>query len=161
MSEQIKSVLHNIKKSKMFGQWDAYNVAVTDTRCIFAKLTGDLLKKAAADANQNGKEEGKVFLDRWGDQMSATLRYGDRYLTMSAGEVLEETGDNFSVDNASIKSITFKEKTRRMDTNSPIKRIYGEVTFDTGRGKTTYQIDGMPVDDIAALKAVLGDKIHG
>ena len=50
MSEQIKCVLHNIKKAKMFGQWDDYNVAVTDTRCIFAKLTGDLLKKAAAEA---------------------------------------------------------------------------------------------------------------
>ena len=160
MPEQIKCVLHNIKKPKMFGQWDAYNVAVTDTRCIFAKLTGDLLKKAAADVNQKGKEEGKGFLGRWGDQMSATLRYGDRYLAMSAEEVLQETGDNFSVDNASIKSITFKERTRRADTNLAIKRIYGEVTFDTGHGKTTYQIDGMPVDDIASMRAVLGDKIR-
>lgn len=161
MPEQIKCVLHNIKKPRMFGQLDAYNVAVTDTRCIFAKLTSDLLKKAAADANRKGKEEGKGFFDRWGDQMSATLRYGDRYLTMSPEEVLQETKDNFAVDNTGIKSIVFREKTRRADIDSAIKRIYGEVTFDTGHGKTTYQLDGMPVDDIAAMRAVLGDKIHG
>jgi hypothetical protein len=161
MPEQVKCVLHNIKKSKMFGAADAYNVAVTDTRCIFAKLTGDLLKKAAAEANQRGKEEGKGFLGRWGDQLTATLKYGDRYLAMSADDVMKETADNFVIDIADVKTISFKEKHRIADANSIIRRIYGEVTFDTKSGKTTYQIDGMPVDDIAAMQAVMGEKVRG
>lgn len=160
MPEQIKCVLHNIKKTKMFGMVDAYNVAVTDTSCIFAKLTGDLLKKAAAEANQKGKEDGKGFFGRWGDQMSATLRYGDRYLTMLADEVMKETPDNFVVDIADIETISFKEKQRVSGAKDAIRRIYGEVTFDTKHGKTTYQIDGMPVDDIAAMRAVIGDKVR-
>lgn len=161
MSEQIKCVLHNIKKAKMFGQWDAYSVVVTGTRCIFAKLTGDLLKKAAAEANQKGKEDGKELLDRWGDQMAATLRYGDRYLGLSAEAIMQECKDNFAVDNSSLKSISFREKTRRTDAGSAIKQIYGEVASDSTSGKTTYQLEDMSVDDVVYMRAVLGDKIRG
>ncbi len=161
MAEQVKCVLHNIKKPKAFGTWDAFNVAVTESRCIFARLTTDLLKKAAAEVNEKGKEEGKGFLGRWGDQITATLFYGDRYLNAAPEAVLGETKDNFAIGFEEIKSISFKEKRRVQDAKSIIKRIYGEVTFDTSRGKMTYQIDGMPVDDIAAMKAVLGDKVRG
>ena len=161
MPEQVKYVLHNINKPKKFGTWDTCNVAVTDTRCIFAKLTSDLLKKAAAEANQKGKEEGKGFFSRWGDQMSATSKYGDRYLNMSADDVLKENPDNFAIDHTEIKAISFKQKQSVEDADKVIRRIYGEVTFDTNRGKTTYQMGGMPVNDIAAMRAVLGDKVRG
>lgn len=161
MPEQVKCVLHNIKKARFFGNPDAYNVAVTESRCIFAKLTSDLLKKAAAEANEKGKEEGKGFLGRWGDQLSATLLYGDRYLGLSADEVMQENKENFAISIADIKSISFKEKQRVKQPGQVITRIYGEVTFETSQGKTTYQIDAMPVDDIAAMKAVLGNKVRG
>ena len=161
MPEQVKCVLHNIKKSKMFGSWDAFNVAVTDSRCIFAKLTADLLKKAAAEANEAGKAEGKGFLGRWGDQMSATMGYGNRYMNYTPDQVLQETKDNFAINFTDIKSIDFKEKRRIQDAGKIIHRIYGEVTFDTARGKMVYMIDGMPVDDIAAMKVVIGGKVRG
>jgi hypothetical protein len=161
MSEQIKCILHNIKKTKMFGTPESFNVAVTDSRCIFAKLTADLLKKAAAEANEAGKAEGKGFLGRWGDQIAATMTYGDRYLQYIPEQVLQENKDNFAVTFTDIKSIEFKEKRRIQDAGSIIRRIYGEVTFDTAQGKTTYQMDGMPVDDIAAMKAVMGNKVRG
>jgi hypothetical protein len=153
--------LHNIKKAKTFGTPEAYNVAVTDNRCIFAKLTNDLLKKAAADANEAGKAEGKGFLGRWGDQMAATMKYGDRYLNWTPEQVLQETKENFAIGFGDIKSIDFQEKKRIQDAGSIIRRIYGEVTFDTAQGKFKYLIDGMPVDDIAAMKAVLGAKVRG
>ena len=161
MPEQVKCVLHNIKKSKMFGTPEAFNVAVTDSRCIFARLTPDLLKKAAAEANEAGKAEGKGFLGRLGDQMSATMGYGNRYLNYTPEQILQETKDNFAINFTDIKSIDFKEKRRVQDAENIIRRIYGEVTFDTAQGKTSYMIDGMPVDDIAAMKAVIGGKVHG
>ncbi len=161
MPEQVKCVLHNIKKAKTFGTPETYNVAVTESRCIFARLTADLLKKTAAEANEAGKSEGKGFLSRWGDQITATLQYGDRYLTWTAEAVMQENKDNFSIDFGDIKSIDFREKRRMQDANKIISRVYGEVTFDTARGKTTYQIDGMPVNDIAAIKAVIGGKVRG
>jgi hypothetical protein len=161
MAEQVKCVLHNIKKSKMFGTPEAFNVAVTDSRCIFARLTADLLKKAAAEANEAGKAEGKGFLGRWGDQMAATMGYGNRYLNYTPDQVLQETKDNFAINFAEIKSIDFKEKRRVQDAGAVFHRIYGEVTFDTAQGKTTYLIDGMPVDDIAAMKTIIGGKVRG
>jgi hypothetical protein len=161
MQEQVKCVLHNIKKSRMFGTPEVFNVAVTDSRCIFAKLTADLLKKAAAEANEAGKAEGKGFLGRWGDQLSATMGYGNRYISYTPEQVLQETAGNFAVSFADIKSIDFKEKRRVQDAGKIIHRIYGEVTFDIAQGKTTYMIDGMPVDDIAAMKAVIGAKVRG
>jgi hypothetical protein len=160
MPEQVKCVLHNIKKPKFFGTPDAFNVAVTESRYIFAKLTSDLLKKAAAEANEKGKEEGKGFMGRWGDQITATLLYGDRYLGLSADEVLKENSENFAIGFTDIKSISFKEKTRVKQPGQIITRIYGEVTFETNQGKTTYQIDAMPVDDIAAMKAAIGEKVR-
>lgn len=144
----------------MFGRVDAYNVALTGSRCIFAKLTSGLLKRAAAEAQEKGKEEGKGFFGRWGDQLAATLRYGDRYLGMPAEQVLQETKDNFAIAFDDIKNIRFKEKQRRSDVGDAIKRIYGEVTFDTQKGKMVYFLDGMPVDDIAAMQAILGDKVQ-
>lgn len=161
MPEQVRCVLHNIKKPRMFGAPDTYNVAATDSRCIFARLTNDMLKKAAAEANRKGKEEGKGFFSRWGDQMAATLKYGDRYLAMPPEEIMKENRDNFAVDHRDIKSISFREKHTIEDANKILRRIYGEVTFDTVRGKTTYQLDGMPVADIAAMRSVLGDRVRG
>jgi hypothetical protein len=161
MPEQVKCVLHNIKKTKMVGNPEAFNVAVTDSRCIFARLTADLLKKAAAEANETGKAEGKGFLGRWGDQISATMGYGNRYLNYTPEQVLQETSGNFAINFADIKSIDFREKRRVQDAGKIIHRIYGEVTFDTAQGKTTYMIDGMPVDDIAAMKTVIGSKVRG
>jgi hypothetical protein len=161
LAEQIKCILHNIKKPKTFGTPEGFNAAVTDSRVIFAKLTNDLLKKAAAQANEAGKAEGKGFLGRWGDQIAATMTYGDRYLQYTPEQVLQENSDNFAINFEEIKSIEFKEKRRIQDAGSIMRRIYGEVTFDTARGKTTYQIDGMPVDDIAAMKAVIGAKVRG
>ena len=159
MPETVKCVLHNIRKAKMFGTPETYNVVVTESRCIFAGLTADLLKKAAAEANEKGKDEGKGFLGRWGDQIAATLTYGDRYLNMSPDDVMRENPKNFSINLNDIKSISFNEKTRVQD-KGIIKRIYGEVTFDTNQGKNTYQIDGMPVDDIAAMRGLLGNKVR-
>jgi hypothetical protein len=161
MPEQVKCVLHNIKKTKMFGAGDAYNVAVTDSRCIFARLTADLLKKAALEANEKGKEEGKGFLGRWGDQIMATLTYGDRYLNMSADAVMQENKENFAINFTDIKGVSFKEKSRIKQPGQILVRIFGEVTFETNQGKNTYTIDSMPVDDIAAMKAVIGDKVRG
>ncbi len=159
--EQVRCVLHNIKKPKMLGAPDTYNVAVTDSRCLFARLTNDMLKKAAAEASQKGKEEGKGFLSRWGDQIAATLKYGDRYLAVSPEDILKENRDNFAIDHRDIKSISFHEKRRAEEAGKIIRRIYGEVTFETTRGRTTYQVDGMPVDDIASMRKVLGDKVRG
>lgn len=161
MPEQVRCVLHNIGKSKMFGsRIVTYNVAVTDTRCIFAKLTDDMLKKATAEANQKGKQDGKGFLSRVGDWMAVTKTYGDRYLGMPADDVIKETRDNFAIAITDIKAIIFKVTREEEIVGELIKRIDGEVTFDTVHGKTTYKMSGIPVKDIAAMREIMGQKVR-
>ncbi len=163
MSEQVRCVLHNIKKTKFLGRWDTYNVAVTEQRCIFAKLTNDMLKNAVTEASAQGKAEGKGFLARWGDQLQASLSYGNRYLSLAPDDILKENPDNFAVANEDVEAVCFREvrQKRPGQGGRVIQRVYGEVTFKTGKGKTEYALDTVPVDDIAALRKVLGDKVQG
>lgn len=160
MSERVLCVLHNIKTAKAFSTPDAYNVAVTNYRCIFAKLTTELLNRAAAEANTQGQAQGKGFFARWGDQLSATLFYGDRYLGWPGEAVLAECPGNFAIEFTNIRSVTFREK-RRYEQGQWITRINGEVTFDTTYGKYNYQLDSMPINDIAEMRGVMGNIVHG
>ncbi len=161
MSERVLCVLHNIKTAKAFSTPEAYNVAVTDYRCIFAKFTTELLKQAIAETSAQAKAEGKGFFAQWGDQLSVTLFYGDRYIGWPGEAVLAECPGNFAIEFTQIRSITFREKRRHQQPGQIIVRIYGEVTFETTFGKTTYQIDSMPVDDIAAMRGVMGNIVRG
>jgi hypothetical protein len=69
--EQIVWILPGAYKPKSFGRRDCFTIVVTDQRTIFAMLTSQMLKDAAAEAQQKGKEEGKGFFARWGDQMQS------------------------------------------------------------------------------------------
>ncbi|MCX6653800.1 MAG: zinc ribbon domain-containing protein [Candidatus Bathyarchaeota archaeon] len=82
--ERIISIVPNLKKPKSFGRWDTYNLIVTDKRCVFAILTADMLNKSIQEANEQGKAQGKGVMDRWGDQMSATMGYWRRYESMDS-----------------------------------------------------------------------------
>ncbi|MDD5339415.1 MAG: hypothetical protein PHG35_08470 [Dehalococcoidales bacterium] len=161
MSERVLCVLHNIKSAKAFGTPDAYNMAVTNYRCIFAKFTADILKQASAEANAQGQAEGKGFFERWADQLTATLFFGNRYLGWPGEAVLAECPGNFAIEFTNIHRVTFREKRRYQEPGQIIVRIYGEVTFDTTFGKYTYQLDNMPVDDIAAMRGVMGNLVQG
>ncbi len=161
MSEQVVCVLHNVKKSKFLGRFDTYNVAVTAERCIFARLTSEMLKRAAAEANAQGKSEGKGFMARWGDQLQASLSYGNGYVGAAPDEILKENPDNFAVPNGDIEAIEFREVKQKADRGQTIRRVFGEVPFKTRSGKAKYEMDAYPVDDIAALKTVLGNKVAG
>lgn len=119
-----------------------------------------MLKKAVSEANASGKAEGKEFLDRWGDQMKVSLTYGNRYLTMAPEDILKENPDNFSLVHEDINAVRFKEKRTAAQKGAVVKQISAEVAFETKNGKTEYDIDGYPTDDIDALKRVLGDKVR-
>ncbi len=159
MPEQVKCVLHNIKKGKSFGRWDVYNVAVTDERCIFALATAEMAKEAVRLINEQGKAEGKGFFSRWGDQLKTSLTYGEKYRNMAPDDILRENSTNFALAHSDIKKIQFKQKHTIEDKDALLRRILGEVTFETNKGKYSFESDGFPVNDIADMKQVLGDKV--
>ena len=69
MSERIVAVIPLVRKPKSFGRSDTYTLVVTDMRMVFAELTSDMLKEITEEAQRRGKEEGKGFFARWGDQL--------------------------------------------------------------------------------------------
>ncbi len=160
-AETVRCILHNIKKPKSFGRWDIYNVAFTRERCIFALLTSDMLKQAAKEANEQGKAEGKGFLSRWDDQIAITLAYADKYQNMAPDQILAETAGNFSIANTDIKKVKFRQTHSAQDRGAMVRRVMGEVTFESTRGKQSYNIDFYPTNEIATIKQALGNKVEG
>jgi len=149
LHERIVAIVPNLKKPKSFGRWDVYNLIVTERRCIFAILTSDMLTRAIKEANEQGKSQGKGFMDRWGDQFQATLGYWRHYESMEPDSALRENKENFSVDLSAVKSAYVNKKEKAGQGRNAFKVHYWEVVIETRSDKIKYESDGDPSDSIA------------
>lgn len=156
MSEAIATIISTVRKPKSFGRSDTYTLIVTDTRMIFAEMTGDMLKEAAMEAQRLGKEEGKGFFSRWGDQIKASMRFADRYWQIPPDDALAENSKNFAVQNASVKKIKVRSRDDSAHPDEPA-RTYTELKIESSSGKFEFKIDGHDAKGIReALQAVFG-----
>jgi hypothetical protein len=144
--ERNIQIVPNIKKPKSFGRWDTYNLVVTDRRCIFALLTADMLNRSIQEANERGKAEGRGFMDRWGDQMSASVGYWRRYESMDPEAVLGENRENFSFERSLVRRAYVEQRRRGNQRNSP---PYWEVIIETRGGNYKYESDADPSPEIS------------
>ncbi len=159
MNETIAAVIPLVRKPKSFGRSDTYTLVVTDSRLIFAEMTGDMLKEAAAEAQRRGKEEGKGFLSRWGDQIKATMRYADRYWQVPPDDALGENKRNFAIQNPSVKKIRVKSKDESGDPDQS-GRTYIELKIESSAGKFDFKVDGHDARSVRdTLKGVFGDMV--
>lgn len=158
MSEQIAAVIPLVRKPKSFGRSDTYTLVVTNTRMVFAELTSDMLKQITMEAQQKGKEEGKGFLARWGDQLKASMNYAERYWKMTPDEALRENPGNFALPNASVKKIKVSSKDSSRGPDDP-GRSYTELKIEAGSGKYEYRCDGHAKPIREALKGAFGDVV--
>lgn len=158
MSERIAAVVPLVRKPKSFGRSDTYTLVVTDSRMVFAELTADMMKQAVVEAQRKGKEEGKGFLARWGDQIKACMTFSERYWSMTPDEALLENPKNYSIANPTVKKIWVKAKN---DSNGPddVDRSYTELKIESGAGKFEYKVDGHDRTIRDALKGVFGDVV--
>jgi len=159
MSESVIGVVPTLKKGKSFGRWDTYTMVVTDTRSIFAQMTGDMLKQVIAEAQRRGKEEGKGFLARWGEQIKASLSFSQRYLDMSPEEALNETRGNFAIANSDIRSIKIRSKTQSSG-NDDVDRTVTELTIEGAGKKLVYTVDSLSNETKDMLKNVFADRVN-
>ncbi len=148
MGERIEVIVPNLKKPKSFGRWDVYNLIVTERRCIFAMLTSDMLNRAIKEANEQGKQQGKGFLDRWGDQLSASMGYWRRYESMDPASALGENKENFSFDRSAVKKAYVNHKDRPGQGKNAPKVHYWEVTIETTSEKYKFESDGDPSEQV-------------
>jgi len=158
MSEVISAVIPLVRKPKSFGRSDTYTLVVTGTRMVFAELTGDMLKEITAEAQRKGKEEGKGFFARWGDQLKASMNYAERYWQMTPDEALRETPRNFAIQNTSVKKIkvSTKDESRGSDAAA---RSYTELKIEASVGKFEFRVDGHAKPIKESLKGVFGDLV--
>jgi hypothetical protein len=148
VGERIVSIIPNLKKPKSFGRWDTYNLIVTERRCIFAMLTSDMLNRAIKEANEQGKQQGKGFLDRWGDQISASMGYWRRYESMDPASALSENKENFSFDRSAVKKAYVSRKERSGQGRNALKVHFWEVIIETPGEKYKFESDGDPAEQV-------------
>ena len=153
MIETMVGLVPLVRKPKSFGRSDTYTLILTESRMVFAQLTNDMMKAAAAEAQRKGKEEGKGFLARWGDQLKACTAFADRYWQMAPEAALSETKGNFALPNSSVRKIKVGSKGDDDDGN------YTELKIEAATGKFEFRVDGDARSLKETLKGVLGDLV--
>ncbi len=154
MIEKMRGVIPLVRKPKSFGRSDTYTLILTDSRMVFAQLTGDMIKEAALEAQRKGKEEGKGFLARWGDQLKACSTVAERYLQMAPDTALGETRGNFALPNSSVRKIRVSAKD-----DDDAGRSYTELKIEAATGKYEFRVDGDARSVKDALKGAFGDLV--
>lgn len=125
------TIIPNLKKKKFLGLTsETYTLVVTKKETIFAKLTSNMLKEIVLSAKKDAKSEGKGFFGRWGAQISASIKYFEKYNKMSLDDIKNETEGNFSIKNDSISKV--KVITIEQNENA---RIFYEILIKTSGEK--------------------------
>jgi len=158
MAEKMLGLIPVLKKPKSFGRWDNYALIITDQRAIFAQITGNMVKEAAAEAQRNGKEEGKGFLSRWADQLKATMAYSERYWNIPPNDAFNENPGNFAIPNQDIKQIKIKQKSQS-SWGQEIDQTVTEIRIESTGKKENYNIDVYSQDMVNMLKGIFGDRV--
>ncbi len=157
MIERLVGVVPLVRKQKSFGRMDTYTLILTESRMVFAQLTNDMMKRAAAEAQRKGKEEGKGFLARWGDQLKACMSFADRYWQMSPEAALSETKGNFALPNSSIRKVKVSGTSSDDDDTTPAGT---ELKIEAVTGRYEFRVDGKPDSVKDALKGVFGELVR-
>ncbi len=107
-SEPIVGLIPTVEIKKGLFKSETYHLVLTQQRLVFARLTSEMLKEAAAQAKAEAKEEGKGFFGQWGAVISSNSAIAERYLQMPVEAILAENPENFSIPLAEIKKAKTK-----------------------------------------------------
>lgn len=154
--EQTVGVIPHAKRMKSMGRYDSFALVVTTRRMIVAQLTSEMLTKAANDARENAKSEGKGFFAAWGAQLKTAFTYSGKYLEMPPDSIIAETPGNFALENSAISEIKVDLKKEYRGTNVTPKDF--ELHIQTSSGTYTYRTDDND-NYTKLLKQVYGERV--
>lgn len=109
-----------------------YTLVVTNRRLIFATLTADALRQAAADAAREAKEQGKGFWGRTKDTMMSQQRIYQAYMNSHPEAILVENAGNYALENSTIDTVFIKSGRFDQDSN---RQDDDELHIKTASGK--------------------------
>jgi hypothetical protein len=155
--ERTIGAIPQARKYKSMGMtYDSYVVVLTTRRMVFAMLTSKEMQQAANEARDKAKAEGKGFFGAWGDQLKATFKYGEKYLSMPPDQVLAQNPGNFAIENSTISEV--KLSLKRSSGNKATYSSDYDMHVKTPRGEQTFRIDENG-DNINLLKEVYGERV--
>ena len=157
MEETALGVIPNLRKHSFLGTGPTYTLVITDRRLVFAQLTKQMLKDAAAAAQQLGKAEGKGFFSRWGDQFQALATLHKRYLEMPADSILAETAGNFAIENTAVLGVTITEEGDSQSDAPSKPRTKLKLKTDTDT--LHLDADRFRTEWVDLLRSALGDRV--
>jgi hypothetical protein len=105
-TETIKMILPDLMMIKGFGRFETYNLIVTDSRSIFAKLT-NVVKEQAIKKHRAKVEavKGVPGVFKWMAKINDARAYIDWYSEKTPDLSFNETPGNFAIENSSIIDI--------------------------------------------------------
>ncbi len=142
------------RRNKSLGRYDSYAGVLTTQRMIFAQLTAEMLNKAAQQARDQAKAEGKGFFGAWGDQLKATFGYIKKYQNIPPDAIIAETPGNFALYNSTINEVKVHLKGQH-DNDGP-REFEAEIKTTSGTFKYRMNEDRYNTD---LLKRVYGERV--
>lgn len=114
MNEQVITIIQGVSRKKGFLglRRDNYTLVITNQRLLFAMISKNVLalyKQDMAEQHQKNKIEGKGFFSSWGSSIATGLSWYNRYLDMTAEEILAESKENFFLQRSDILSVKAHE----------------------------------------------------
>ncbi len=109
-SEQILYSLTGSLQKGIFAR-KAYGVGFTANHVIFAAITTEMQKEAAAKAKENAKAEGKGFFGKMAAQMTSTRKLMEEIFSKPLNDILAMNPDNFVIENQQVKKMKYKVNT--------------------------------------------------
>jgi hypothetical protein len=147
-----------MKKMKFLGQWDTYALIITERRSIFCFITGDMVKQALKQAQDEAKAKGEGFWGQWAAQLDTSFFYTERYKKMTPEQAIREQPNNFAIEHSDMRKVVLWRRNHPNQKGQILKTVFWEVEFESSRGKEKYTIE--LVDPQQELAAGYGSKLH-
>ena len=101
----------------------SFNLVLTPYRLVFARLTSQMLRDAAAQAKQGAKAQGKGFFGQWGAVAGANGWICERYRHTPVEAILREHGDSFALPIQQVRRVEVIEGEVDEDQNTPDQMV--------------------------------------
>jgi hypothetical protein len=117
---------------------ETFNLILTPSRLVFAAVTSQMMKEAAASAQQEARNQGKGLLGQWGAQLGWLNVICRRYETMPVETILAQHSGSFFLPNAGTRRVRVKESL-----DDETARSTSEVIIETTGGKYRFELTAM------------------
>jgi hypothetical protein len=152
MAERVLGVVPNVRKPQAFGRSYTCTLAVTDSRCVFALLIGQMLQDAAQEAQAQGKAAGQGFMARMAAQLSGHFDYAQRHLAMAPEAALAQNAGNFALDHAAVRAGKLKQ-------GDDEDGAEAELTFEGPAGNPSFKVADCSRETVSLLRSVCGSRL--